>query len=129
MMKYILNNKQSDDIDMFFSSMAATVRKFPPRQRALAKAQVFSVVSKLEIEILSQPESQSEVQQHPATAVSPCPSTCTYSSDSCSSQVYNMQIPQINMNLTQEYSMPQAKMPNCGSDFYNNFPKDNNIAL
>jgi hypothetical protein len=47
MMKYLLKEKPADDINTFFCSMAATVRKFPPRQRAIAKAQVFSVISKL----------------------------------------------------------------------------------
>jgi hypothetical protein len=60
MMKYLLNQRQADDIDTFFSSMAATVRNFPPRERALAKAQVFSVISKLEIELVTQSSQQPE---------------------------------------------------------------------
>jgi hypothetical protein len=63
-MKYLLNQKQVDDIDTFFPSMAATVGLFSPRQRVIAKSQVFSVISKLETEILSQQSPQPQ-RQHP----------------------------------------------------------------
>lgn len=41
------------DIEQFFNNMITTVQSFPPRDRAIAKAKVFSVISEMEIEILS----------------------------------------------------------------------------
>ena len=63
--------------------MAATVRKFPPRQRALVKAHVCSVVSKLKIEILSQPELQSEVKQQSVPVHLPVPTQVTAAALKC----------------------------------------------
>lgn len=42
-----------NDIEQFFHSMITTVQSFPPRDRAIAKAKVFSVISEMEIEVLS----------------------------------------------------------------------------
>nr|XP_012137219.1 PREDICTED: uncharacterized protein LOC100879254 isoform X3 [Megachile rotundata] len=56
LMKFIADNKRNcDDIEQFFVSMATTVRSFPPRERAVAKAKVFELISKMEIDILSSP--------------------------------------------------------------------------
>ncbi|XP_034176350.2 uncharacterized protein LOC117602439 isoform X2 [Osmia lignaria lignaria] len=56
LMKYVLDNKRNcDDIEQFFASMATTVKSFPPRERAVAKAKVFELISKMEIDILSNP--------------------------------------------------------------------------
>ncbi|XP_023721038.1 uncharacterized protein LOC111871887 [Cryptotermes secundus] len=124
MMKYLLNQKQADDIDIFCPSMAATVTKFPPRQSAIAKARVFSVISKLEIELVTQPSEQ------PATTptTSPGPSIYSYSSDSWSSQPYEeKQNSQININFPQEFNTAQeqalnaVQMSDTLKDYYNNF--------
>ncbi|XP_044760163.1 transcription factor Adf-1-like [Coccinella septempunctata] len=54
LMKFILENKaKNDDIQQFFESIATTVRSFPPRDRAIAKAKVFDVISEMEIDILN----------------------------------------------------------------------------
>lgn len=62
LMKYILRNKKenedpeantTNDIDLFFKSIAATVKKLSPYNQAIAKARVFSTVSQLEIEEIS----------------------------------------------------------------------------
>ncbi|XP_045474319.1 transcription factor Adf-1-like [Harmonia axyridis] len=54
LMKLILENKaKTNDIQQFFESIATTVQSFPPRERALAKAKVFTVISEMEIELLN----------------------------------------------------------------------------
>ncbi|XP_030752600.1 transcription factor Adf-1-like [Sitophilus oryzae] len=47
------NKTETNDIQQFFDSVATTVQTFPLRDRAVAKAKVFSVISEMELEILS----------------------------------------------------------------------------
>lgn len=47
------NTAKSNDIQKFFDSIATTVQSFPPLDRAVAKAKVFGIISKMELEILS----------------------------------------------------------------------------
>ncbi|KAL3277708.1 hypothetical protein HHI36_013052 [Cryptolaemus montrouzieri] len=58
LMKYILDNKKTssqDDIGQFMAGITTTLRSFPARDRAVAKAQIFGIVSQMEIEILNRP--------------------------------------------------------------------------
>ncbi|XP_028141978.1 transcription factor Adf-1-like [Diabrotica virgifera virgifera] len=58
LMKYLLekekNEKEKDDIDLFFDAMKATVKKFSAGNKLLAKQKVFAVISELEEINLSQ---------------------------------------------------------------------------
>lgn len=69
LMKFILENKtKTNDIQQFFDSIATTVQSFPPRDRAIAKAKVFSVISQMELEILGRnPNISSEYVASPAS--------------------------------------------------------------
>lgn len=63
LMNYILNNRttedtnnkneNSDDIDLFFKSMAVMTKKLSEYNQAIVKSRVFNVISQLEIEELS----------------------------------------------------------------------------
>lgn len=58
LMKYILESKKNtapDDIEQFFAGITTTVRSFPLRDRAIAKAKIFEIVSNMEIDILNRP--------------------------------------------------------------------------
>lgn len=58
LMKYILESKtNTNDIQKFFDSISTTVQSFPLRDRAIAKAKVFKVISQMEIEILGKDSS------------------------------------------------------------------------
>ncbi|XP_017755456.1 PREDICTED: uncharacterized protein LOC108547438 [Eufriesea mexicana] len=60
-MDFISSNKyentqprdDTNDIDLFFQSMASTVKKFSPYNQAVAKARIFSIISEVEIQALS----------------------------------------------------------------------------
>ncbi|XP_014370974.2 uncharacterized protein LOC106720735 [Papilio machaon] len=58
-MKYLIdfmkNSPPLDDIEQFMAGIVSTVRSFPPKDRVIAKAKIFEVVSNLELEILSRP--------------------------------------------------------------------------
>lgn len=60
LMKYILKKKekkiQEDDIDKFFSGIAATVKKFKKYNKALIKAQIFNIVSEMELREINEKE-------------------------------------------------------------------------
>lgn len=71
LMNYILNNRKetpqqvqntTTDVDIFFQSMATTVKKFSPYNQANAKAKVFSIISEMEFNELSQKECQPPLQ-------------------------------------------------------------------
>ncbi|VVC95765.1 unnamed protein product [Leptidea sinapis] len=56
LMKYIIDSRKntpSDDIEQFFAGITTTVRSFPIRERAIAKAKIFEIVSNMEIDILN----------------------------------------------------------------------------
>jgi len=55
LMKYILQNNEKpvNDIEHFFNSISTTVQSFPLKDRVIAKAKVFRVISEMELEILS----------------------------------------------------------------------------
>lgn len=69
LMKIILENiTKAKDIQLFFDGMATTVQSFPPRDRAVAKAKVFAVISQMELEILGRnPSTSSEYVGSPAS--------------------------------------------------------------
>ncbi|XP_075982123.1 uncharacterized protein LOC142980558 [Anticarsia gemmatalis] len=53
LVKFLLEKKaKNDDVQQFFDSIATTVQSFPPRDRVIAKAKVFQVISEMEMEIL-----------------------------------------------------------------------------
>lgn len=65
MMKYLLNKKtakeqitlpsqQSSAIDTFFASIASTVKNFSPSYQNIAKSQIFSIISDLEMKQIMQ---------------------------------------------------------------------------
>lgn len=75
LMDFILNNrsqpathenKDACALDLFFSSIAKTVKTFSPYNQALAKSRVFSIISELEISELSQTQIGSTIS-HQAT--------------------------------------------------------------
>lgn len=45
----ILEPEEVDDIDLFFKTMAATVKKFEPEDRTEVKMKIFSIVTEMEI--------------------------------------------------------------------------------
>ena len=53
LMKYIMESdkgeKSSDSVDLFFQSVAATVKTFSPYFQNMCKSKVFSIVSELEM--------------------------------------------------------------------------------
>lgn len=53
--KFLLENKAKsmNDIQQFFDSISTTVQSFPPKDRAIAKAKVFQIISEMELEILN----------------------------------------------------------------------------
>lgn len=52
-MKFRLDNKtKNNEIQQFFDSIATTVQSFPPRDRVIAKAKVFGVISQMKLEII-----------------------------------------------------------------------------
>ncbi|KAJ8706917.1 hypothetical protein PYW07_012995 [Mythimna separata] len=54
LIKYILDKtSKKDNIQHFFESISSTVQTFPLRDRAIAKARVFEIISQMELEILS----------------------------------------------------------------------------
>uniref|UniRef100_A0A2A4JXY4 MADF domain-containing protein n=1 Tax=Heliothis virescens TaxID=7102 RepID=A0A2A4JXY4_HELVI len=65
LMKYIIESKNNtpppDDIEQVMAGVVTTLRSFPPRERAIAKAKIFKIVSDMEIEILSRPSTSSTV--------------------------------------------------------------------
>ncbi|KAG6451343.1 transcription factor Adf-1 [Manduca sexta] len=56
LMEYLLEKKEKkdeeDEIDKFFSSMAVTVKKFPPMQQVIVKSKIFNFVSEMELDLL-----------------------------------------------------------------------------
>ncbi|XP_023952642.2 transcription factor Adf-1 [Bicyclus anynana] len=64
LMKYIIDSKKNippqDDIEQFMAGITTTLRTFPPRDRAIAKAKIFEIVSRMEIDILSSPTTKNE---------------------------------------------------------------------
>lgn len=87
----ILNREADDEIDLFFKSMAISVKKLPARGKTEAKLQILSLVSKLEhqyseptaqpTQVLFQMPSQ---QSHNLMSLSSSPSPCLSSSSGTS---------------------------------------------
>lgn len=73
LMEYIIKNNSSqerdtirrekDEVDKFFESMAATVKKLTPINIAVAKSKIFAIVSELEFEELHTTLSNTPTQQ------------------------------------------------------------------
>lgn len=73
-MKYVLETEEKakaeevvhslEDVDYFFLSLAATVKRFSPYHRAIAKAKLFSFVSELEIEDIKQKQYDTLLNSH-----------------------------------------------------------------
>ncbi|CAH0730605.1 unnamed protein product, partial [Brenthis ino] len=65
LMRYIIESKNNtpppDDIEQVMAGVVTTLRSFPPRERAIAKAKIFKIVSDMEIDILSRPSTSSTV--------------------------------------------------------------------
>lgn len=77
MMKYLLDKKTAKEqvtplpsaIDTFFSSIAATVKSFSPYYQNIAKSQIFSIITDLEMKQIMQPcfvSNTSSTQHHSA---------------------------------------------------------------
>ncbi|XP_013180494.1 PREDICTED: transcription factor Adf-1-like [Papilio xuthus] len=49
------NTPPPDEIEQFMAGIVSTVRSFPPRDRVIAKAKIFELISHMELEILSRP--------------------------------------------------------------------------
>ncbi|KOC65508.1 hypothetical protein WH47_10088, partial [Habropoda laboriosa] len=83
LMNYILKSKsespeqqqQEDDIDLFFKSIALTVKKLSPYTQAIAKARVFSIISALELEELSNKNRHHSPSYSSHSSVVPTPIT------------------------------------------------------
>ncbi|XP_023228049.1 transcription factor Adf-1-like [Centruroides sculpturatus] len=103
LMKFILENKaKTNDIQQFFDSIATTVQSFPPRNRAIAKAKVFRVISEMELDILGRDSStHSEYIGSPAS--------------------YETQIPEQRNDF---YNTPSPHSPSPGSVQWNNISND-----
>jgi hypothetical protein len=77
LMEYIIKTKeknnetetQQDGLDLFFLSIASTVKKFTPYNQNLAKSKIFSIVSDLELnELKSSQEQQYQSRNTPSSA-------------------------------------------------------------
>lgn len=87
----ILNREDNDEIDLFFKSMAISVKKLPARGKTEAKLQVLSLVSQLEqkyLEPTAQPVQDlfqiPPHQSHDLLSISSSPSPCFTSSSGAS---------------------------------------------
>ncbi|XP_003396199.1 uncharacterized protein LOC126915783 [Bombus affinis] len=71
-----------DDIDLFFKSIALTVKKLSPYNQIIAKARVSSVISELQIQELSNTNRQhfSSESLNSSAVSTPTPSPCTLES-------------------------------------------------
>lgn len=116
LMDFILNNrsepathenKDACALDLFFSSIAKTVKTFSPYNQALAKSRVFSIISELEISELSQTQFGSS---HQATIL---PSA--YSTRQVESQEIQAPSPTTSLLQTNDSSSSSA------SHYYENF--------
>lgn len=71
LMKYLLDSKKNtplpDDIEQFMAGITTTLRSFPPRDRAIAKAKIFEIVSHMEINILSRPSTSNSMVSTPSS--------------------------------------------------------------
>ncbi|CAG5057843.1 unnamed protein product [Parnassius apollo] len=71
LMKYIIDSKKNtpplDGIEQFTAGMTTTLRSFPPRDRAIAKAKIFEIVSRMEIDILSRPSTSTSMVSTPSS--------------------------------------------------------------
>lgn len=105
LMKLILEDKkQPDDIGQFFASMAAIVRSFPSRERVSAKAKVFEVISKMEMDILND------------SASSTRSSTFFRSNDSFGQNSFRSTVASVRNDDYQRAA--QTPMPEISNDFY-----------
>lgn len=50
-----------DEIDVFFKSVAMTVKSFPPLIRAETKSRIFQIISDAEIQLLRSPNPPSRI--------------------------------------------------------------------
>ncbi|XP_046666988.1 transcription factor Adf-1-like [Homalodisca vitripennis] len=57
-------NSDKDDIELFFQTMAATVKKFKPSDRAEAKVKVFNVVSDIEMRQFFDPPDTATAEEY-----------------------------------------------------------------
>lgn len=52
LMKYIIDSEKNipppDDVEQFMTGITTTLRSFPPRDRAVAKAKIFEIVSRMD---------------------------------------------------------------------------------
>lgn len=128
LMEYIIKTKEKnketetekDGLDLFFLSMASTVKKFTPYNQSLAKAKIFSIVSDLEFnELKSSQEQQYQSGNTPSSAFIPPQST---------------QVPQPYLHPLHEISNPiiqniqydsTASSSSCGSYLHAFSPDDN----
>lgn len=69
------NQKEKDDVDKFFDSMAMTVKKLSPLNIALAKSRIFAIVSQLELAELghNQISNSTPIKQTASTSLIPIP--------------------------------------------------------
>lgn len=59
-MKYLLNHnetKKEDEIDTFFKSIAATVKKFSEYNQAVMKSKIYNAVSEMELKEIAEKQS------------------------------------------------------------------------
>lgn len=63
-MKYILENKKTNDVQHFFHSISTAVQSFFPRDQAIAKPKVFAEISAMEIDILSRDTTSANEDSH-----------------------------------------------------------------
>lgn len=75
----ILNREADDEIDLFFKSMAISVKKLPARGKTEAKLQILTLISQLEQKYL-----KPTPQSHSLLSLSSSPSPCLSSSSGAS---------------------------------------------
>lgn len=91
LMDYVLSNRTAnieqtmDDTDLFFKSIALSVKKLSPYNQVIAKARVSSVLSELQMQELSRTNgehiSSDSLYSTVVSTPSPSPSPCTSSRD------------------------------------------------
>lgn len=96
-MKYILENKEKpvNDIEMFFNSISTTVQSFPLKDRAIAKAKVFHLISEMELEILSRNTHNIDTDSRASSKTRLTETPDSFYGSERSEQVYNIQLSEL----------------------------------
>lgn len=110
LMKYILQTKEkpSNDIEIFFNSISTTVQSFPLKDRAIAKAKVFRLVSEMELEILNRNTYNIETDSRASSETQLTESPINFYGGEQSEQAYNIQLQ--NVSELQAYPDPHEEM-------------------